>query len=143
MEEQLQAEYRPLEEVLRNSDIISLHLPLLPETKRLIGEKELSLMKKTAVLINVSRGGIVEEGALYQALQSKIIAGAGIDVWEKEPAETNNPLFSLDNVIATPHIGAGTRDTLNRVLLTAFQNIERVEQGHEPSHLILDVTSKV
>jgi lactate dehydrogenase-like 2-hydroxyacid dehydrogenase len=143
MEEQLQAEYMSLEDVLRKSDIISLHIPLLPETKRLIGEKELSLMKKTAVLINVSRGGIVEEGALYQALQSKIIAGAGIDVWEKEPAESDNPLFSLDNVIASPHIGAGTRDTLNRVLRTAFQNIERVNEGHEPDYLVLELANKV
>ncbi|MDM5340444.1 2-hydroxyacid dehydrogenase [Fictibacillus enclensis] len=138
IEEELQAEYWPLERVLSGSDIISLHLPLLTETKGLIGKKQLSMMKENAVLINVSRGGIVDEGELYQALHSNTIAGAGIDVWEKEPVGMDNPLFTLKNVIATPHIGAGTRDTLNRVLSTAFQNATRVEQGYQPNHLVLD-----
>ncbi|MBM7691701.1 D-3-phosphoglycerate dehydrogenase [Peribacillus deserti] len=143
VEEQLQANYVSLEELLRQSDIVSLHLPLLPETKGLLGEKELSTMKENAVLINVSRGGIVDEHALYQALKSEKIAGAGIDVWENEPTNRDNPLLTLDNVIASPHIGAGTRDTLNRVLRTAFQNIERAEAGNVPNHLVLDVKSKV
>ncbi|MFC0272084.1 2-hydroxyacid dehydrogenase [Metabacillus herbersteinensis] len=143
VEEQLQANYVPLEELLRKSNIVSLHLPLLPETKGLLGEKELSIMKQNAVLINVSRGGIVKEDALYQALKSDQIAGAGIDVWESEPTESDNPLLSLENVIASPHIGAGTRDTLNRVLRTAFQNIKSVNEGEVPSHLVLDVKVNV
>lgn len=138
-EEALDAKFLPLEEVLTQSDVISLHIPLLPETKGLIGTEELKLMKQHAILVNVARGGIVQEDALYQALKERKIAGAGIDVWEQEPPQVNNPLFDLENVIATPHIGAGTRDTLNRVLKTAFQNIERVEEGQTPEFVVNNV----
>ncbi|WP_051353195.1 2-hydroxyacid dehydrogenase [Thalassobacillus devorans] len=138
-EKELEAKYLPLEEVLAQADIISLHIPLLPETKGLIGSKELTVMKQNAILINVARGGIVKEDALYQALKEGSIAGAGIDVWEQEPPKTNIPLFNLDNVIATPHIGAGTRDTLNRVLKTAFLNIQRLDQGKSPEFVVNNV----
>ncbi|WP_246945178.1 2-hydroxyacid dehydrogenase [Bacillus pinisoli] len=135
-EDALEATYLSLEEVLQQSDVISLHLPLLPDTKGLIGQKELSMMKGNAVLINVSRGGIVKEDALYQALTEGVIAGAGIDVWETEPTDPTNPLLTLENVIASPHIGAGTRDTLNRVLKIAFDNIVRVDNGDNPQYVV-------
>ncbi|MFD2924895.1 2-hydroxyacid dehydrogenase [Halobacillus naozhouensis] len=135
-ERELDAAYLPLEEVLKTSDIISLHIPFVPETKRLIGARELQLMKSNTVLINVSRGGIVDEKALAEALNNEVIAGAGIDVWETEPPELAHPLLKLENVIATPHIGAGTRDTLNRVLRMAFENIKRVDEGNAPNFVV-------
>lgn len=135
-EEEIGAEYMSLEEVLVNSDLISLHIPLFEETKGLIGEKELNLMKESAILINVSRGGVVQESALFNALKDGTIAGAGIDVWEREPVSPDNPLLSLENVIASPHIGAGTRDTLDRVLRTAFHNIQKVEEGFKPDYVV-------
>jgi glyoxylate reductase len=136
IEQQLGAVYLPFREVLKRADILTLHVPLLPETKGLIGINELRLMKPNAVLINVARGGIVKETDLYQALKEGIIAGAGIDVWESEPTDPHNPLLTLDNVIASPHIGAGTRDTLDKVLRLAFQNIRMVEEGHRPQFVV-------
>lgn len=139
IERELDAAYLPLEEVLKSSDIVSLHIPYLPETKGLIGARELQMMKPNAVLINVSRGGIVEEKALSEALTNEVIAGAGVDVWESEPVDRDNPLLKLENVIASPHIGAGTRDTLKRVLKMAFNNIEKVESGKGPDYVVNDV----
>ncbi|NEU31813.1 3-phosphoglycerate dehydrogenase [bacterium LRH843] len=138
-EQKYGVKYASLEEVIRKSDIISLHVPLLPETKGLIGEKELNMMKRDAIIINVARGGVIDENALYHALKSDTIAGAGIDVWKNEPAETDHPLFTLENVIASPHIAAGTRDTLIRVLQGAFENIKRVDLGDPPRNIINEV----
>lgn len=135
-EEKLGAVYLPLDELLATADIISIHVPLLPATRHLIGREQLARMKPSAVLINVSRGHIVDELALYEALQSKQIAGAGIDVWAAEPVKPDNPLLTLDNVLATPHIGAGTRDTLDRVLSIAFANIISVAEGKPPEHQV-------
>ncbi|MCM3712578.1 NAD(P)-binding domain-containing protein [Alkalihalobacillus oceani] len=135
-EEALGAVYVAKEELLRQADIISLHLPLLPETRHFLDKAEFELMKHTAVLINVSRGGTVNEEALAAALQAGQISGAGIDVWSSEPPERNHPLFALDQVIATPHIGAGTKDTLKRVLEIAFSNIEKIEAGNQASNLV-------
>ncbi|WP_408007982.1 2-hydroxyacid dehydrogenase [Pseudalkalibacillus sp. A8] len=140
-EQQLGATYASVEEVLKQSDIISLHIPFLPETKGLIGETELKMMKDNAVLINVARGGIVQEDALYAALVERRIAGAALDVWENEPINPENPLLALENLIASPHIGAGTRDTLNRVLHMAFQNIKRVDEG-EPPQFVMNTIKK-
>lgn len=136
IEQEFDATYMELDDVLRNSDIVSLHLPLLHDTRDLIGKRELSLMKSTAVLVNVARGGIIDEAALYQALLKGELAGAGIDTFAAEPVAMDNPLLSLDNVIATPHIGAGTRDTLNNVLEIAFSNFYRVDQGEIPQHIV-------
>ncbi len=138
-ERDLGATYVSLEEIITQSDIISLHVPLLPETRQLLGEKQFKMMKESAILINVARGGVVNEVALFDALKSKQIAGAGIDVWEREPTNPQNPLFSLENVIATPHIAAGTRDTFSRVVKKAFANIERVEQGKLPIDIVNNV----
>ncbi|MDI3533979.1 MAG: hypothetical protein PWQ82_344 [Thermosediminibacterales bacterium] len=135
-ENSLDAKYMELDEVLKNADIVSLHVPLLPETEGLIGKRELSLMKPTAILINVSRGKIVDENALAEALANNVIAGAGIDAWSSEPVERDNPLLAFDNVVATPHIGAGTKDALNRVLSMAFQNIALVEKGKTPMYVV-------
>jgi phosphoglycerate dehydrogenase-like enzyme len=121
--------YTSLEELLRQSDIVSLHVPLTPETRGLIGEKTLAVMKPTAVLINTSRGGVVDEPALIAALQNGRIAAAGLDVFAKEPPDRDNPLLQMDNVVVTPHNGGGTVDTMKRIIGHAFGNILKVERG--------------
>jgi len=105
--ESLDAEKASLDEVLTLSDFVSLHLPLMNNTKNLIDIKKIKLMKKSSYLINAARGGLINENDLYKALQKKIIAGAALDVFEKEPL-VNSPLHSLDNIILTPHLGAST-----------------------------------
>jgi D-3-phosphoglycerate dehydrogenase len=105
--EQTGGEYVDLDTLLRESDYITLHVPLLPSTKQMIGKREFELMKPTAVLINTSRGKIVDEKALIEALQNGRIAGACLDVYETEPL-VDSPLFKLPNVVLTPHIGAST-----------------------------------
>ncbi|MBC7332373.1 MAG: phosphoglycerate dehydrogenase [Synergistetes bacterium] len=111
------------ETCLRESDVLSLHVPLTEETKKLIGKEELRKMKKTAILINTSRGEVIDEEALYEALKEGWIAGAGLDVLSKEPPEPNNPLLSLPNVVITSHVGAYTYESMNRVSMLAAQNV--------------------
>lgn len=118
-----------MEELLRDSDIVSLHVPLTPETRGLIGAKALAMMKPSAVLINTSRGGVVDEPALIGALQKGVIASAGLDVFAQEPPDRGNPLLSMENVVTTPHNGGGTVDTMKRIVHHAFGNILRVERG--------------
>ncbi|MGP1411056.1 MAG: hydroxyacid dehydrogenase [Peptoanaerobacter stomatis] len=100
----------PLDEVLKVADIVSIHTPLTPETKHMIGKEQLSLMKDGSFLFNLGRGGIVDEEALYDALTSGKLAGAGFDVMEQEPPAKDNKLFKLDNFSITCHIGAGTKE---------------------------------
>jgi phosphoglycerate dehydrogenase-like enzyme len=121
--------FSSMEGLLREADIVSLHVPLLPETRGLIGTKEFALMKSSAVLINTARGGIVDEPALIEALRRKTIAGAGLDVFAKEPPDRDNPLLHMDNVMVTPHNGGGTVDTMKRIIGHGFDNILRVERG--------------
>jgi len=121
--------YTPLDNLFRQSDIVSLHVPLTPETRGLIGAKTLGMMKPTAVLINTSRGGVVDEPALIEALQKGTIAAAGLDVFAKEPPDRDNPLLQMDNVVLIPHNGGGTVDTMKRIVGHAFGNILRVERG--------------
>ena len=124
--ESLQSEYgvefTVLEEIYEQADIITLHLPLTTETKYLIGKQELKKMKPRAILINTARGGLVDEDALYQALKNNVIFGAGIDVFEDEPA-INNKLFELDNVIVSPHYGASTYEAIDNMSLMAVKNL--------------------
>ena len=135
VEAALNVKFVPLEELLRASDIVSVHVPLLPATANLINAKNLSLMKENAVLINVSRGNVVNEADLYQALTEKQIAGAAIDVWASEPIKADNPLLTLDNVIATPHIAGGTLDAARNVYRGSFKNICACLLG-EPFHAL-------
>lgn len=122
--------------ILRESDFILLSVPLSSETRKMIGKKELSMMKKSAYLINVSRGGVVDEQALIQALKEKKIAGAGLDVFEIEPLNPDNPFLKLDNVILTPHIGGLTRESCKRRALFLAKNIKRVLCGEIPNNIV-------
>jgi D-3-phosphoglycerate dehydrogenase len=106
-----------LEELLRRADVVSLHVPLTDATAGLLGDRELALMKPTAVIINAARGGVVSEAALVRALQAKQIGGAALDVFEQEPLPADHPLRSLDNVILTPHLGASTAEAQQNVAL--------------------------
>ena len=124
-----------LEELLRTSDIVTIHVPLTEKTRNLIGEKELKLMKSGAVLINTARGGIVNENALYKALREGWIAGAAIDVYEKEPPSKDNPLFKLDNIIVTPHIAFFTKEAVRRMDMMIAQDVVSVLQGKKPKNI--------
>lgn len=118
-----------LEVLLREADIVSLHLPLTPETQRMIDANALASMKKGAILINTARGGLVDESALVSALCSGQLGGAGLDVFEREPVDPDNPLLGLPNVVVAPHQAWLTPETLDRSLAAAFENIRRLRAG--------------
>jgi len=126
------AELVPLEELLRRSDVVSLSVPLTAETMEMIGERELGLMKETAILINVSRGPIVDEAALCRALKQRKIAGAGLDVLTEEPPAEGNPLLVLDNVVLTPHCSAHTRESIEKVAFACVDTVLAVFEGRLP-----------
>jgi D-3-phosphoglycerate dehydrogenase len=131
----LGVEIMPFDEVMARADLISVHAPHTPDTHHMINAKALALMKPLAVLINTSRGGLVDETALFQALQSGQIAGAALDVWESEPVSPDNPLLSLDNVLATTHAAADTVEAYRTVGLVTAQAIIDVFTGSEPKNL--------
>lgn len=122
--------YTDLETVLKNSDYISLHCPLTPQTHHIIDSKALSMMKPSAFLINTSRGALVDEPALIQALQNGTIAGAGLDVQETEPPVADNPLYTLPNVILTPHMGWKGLETRQRLVSILESNIKGFLNGN-------------
>jgi len=121
-----------LEELLKKSDFVSLHIPHTKESHYLLNEKTLSLMKPGAYLINCARGGVVDENALYNALKEGKIAGAAVDVFETEPANKDNKLLSLDNVVFSPHIGASTKEAQIRAGTITAEQILKVLNGEEP-----------
>jgi len=125
-----------LEELLKESDIVTVHAPLLDENYGLIGERELSLMKPTAILVNTSRGPVLDEKAVTAALKEGRIRGAGLDVFEQEPINMDNPLLSLENVVLAPHAAGGTYDSWPRRAKFAFENLQRVMEGKEPLSLV-------
>lgn len=118
-----------LENVLKNSDIITIHTPLSSETENMISEKEFRIMKKEAILINAARGGIVNEKDLYKALKNKEIRGAAIDVMVEEPPKSGSPLFDLDNIIITPHVAWASRAACQRVIDGVAENIRKFKKG--------------
>lgn len=121
--------YTDLETVLKNSDYVSLHCPLTPQTKHMINKDTLALMKPTAFLINTSRGALVDEPALIEALENHQIAGAGLDVQETEPPKADNPLYTLDNVILTPHMGWKGLETRQRLVSILAGNVKGFLEG--------------
>jgi len=130
-ERELNASHVDLATLLRESDFVTLHTPLLPETRHLINTESLRAMKKTAYLVNASRGPVVDEGALVQALQEGWIAGAGLDVFENEP-DLNPGLIGLPNVVLAPHIGSASNDTRVKMSTLAVENCLAVLEGKLP-----------
>lgn len=124
-----------LDTLLAQSDIVTLHVPLTPSTENMIGAKELAKMKRSAILINTARGKLVDEEALIKALKEKLISGAGIDVFQKEPLPVDNPLTELENVILTPHIGFVTQEALEKSISVCIANIEKFIDG-EPRNVV-------
>lgn len=122
----------PLEELLALSDVVSLHVPLTSETRQFIGAREFALMKPGAIFLNTSRGSVVDEDALVAALQSGHLAGAGLDVFAKEPA-VHPALPRMPNVLLSPHIGGGTRESRRAARKLCAENVALVLQGHEPT----------
>lgn len=127
-ERHLAAEYRSLEDLLKTADVVSLHVPGGDSTRHLLGPEQLMLMKREAILINVSRGTVVDEAALAEALCSGRVAAAGLDVYEYEPL-VNERLAALPNVVLTPHIGCSTWDTRYAMTTKAVENIYEVLAG--------------
>ncbi len=134
VEDALGIERRSLDELLKSSDFVSIHVPLNNSTRHLIGERELALMRRTAVLVNTSRGPVVDEGALYRALKDGRIFGAGLDVFETEPIGFDNPLLELDNVVLLPHIGSASIATRTKMAVMAARNLARVLSGQMPQN---------
>jgi phosphoglycerate dehydrogenase-like enzyme len=130
-----------LDELLRTSDVVTLHVPLNDVTRRMISTRELGLMKPSAILINTCRGPVVDEDALHQALTAGTIAGAGLDVMMEEPPRKNHPLFSLPNVTLTPHSAGPTWDNWTKAYRNGFDNIQRVEAGRAPFWVVPELRS--
>jgi glyoxylate reductase len=135
IEQQLGARYVPLETLLRESDFVSLHCPLRPDTRHLIAAPQLALMKRTAILVNTTRGPVVDEAALAEALRDRRILAAGLDVFEKEP-EIHPTLVGLDNVVLAPHSGSGSRQTRLRMVEVAARNLLAALRGETPPNLL-------
>ena len=129
VETALKVEYQPLDELLARSDIVSLHLPLTAATAKLIDATTIARMKNGAVLINTARGGLVDEAALYDALKSGKLRGAGLDAFDPEPPRADHPLLSLEQVVATPHAGGGVFDNVEPVARHVFGNLQRFLRG--------------
>lgn len=135
LEYELEAKKVDLERLLRESDFVSIHVPLSDETRHLIDERALSLMKPTAYLVNTSRGPVVDEAALVRALKERRIAGAGLDVYENEP-ELAPGLAECDNVVLAPHIGSATLETRSKMAKMAASNLIAVLRGERPQHIV-------
>ena len=135
LEEKIGARRVSLEELLKKSDFVSIHVNLTPETRHLIGAGELALMKRSAYLINTSRGPIIDEAALAQALKEKRLAGAALDVYEEEP-KVHPELMQLDNVVLAPHIASATIESRGKMALMAAENLVAVLRGQRPKNCV-------
>jgi lactate dehydrogenase-like 2-hydroxyacid dehydrogenase len=135
IERELELEFVSKEQLLRQADFVSLHVPLLDSTRKLIGEPELRLMKKTAILLNTARGPVVDEAAVAKALAEHWIAGAGLDVFEREP-EVLPELLKVDNLTVAPHIASASVDTRREMSLLAARNAVEALEGRRPPTLL-------
>ena len=142
-EDALGVRFALFKEILRTSDVVTLHVPLNDVTRKMMSTAEFALMKPTAILINTCRGPVVDEDALYQALKSKTIAAAGLDVMVEEPPAQNHPLFSLPNVTITPHSAGPTWDNWTKAYRNGFDNIQRVEAGRSPLWVVPELRSLI
>ncbi len=136
LEKELGIEYVSLDKLLEESDYVSLHTPLTPQTYHLIGEEQLKKMKKTAFLINTARGKVVDQKALYKALKEGWIAGAGLDVFEQEPISPDDPLLELDNVVLAPHAASASYETRSRMAEMVADNLIAFLKGEVPPNLV-------
>ncbi|UVL75363.1 2-hydroxyacid dehydrogenase [Pseudomonas protegens] len=136
VEQRFNAQYRSLEQLLEEADFICLTLPLTERTQGLIGAREFALMRPESIFINISRGKVVDEAALIEALQQRRIRGAGLDVFEREPLEHDSPLLQLPNVVATPHIGSATHETREAMARCAVDNLLAALAGQRPPNLV-------
>ncbi|MEM0211380.1 MAG: glyoxylate reductase [Candidatus Methanomethylicia archaeon] len=143
IEEKLGIEYKGLDEVLKESDVISIHTPLTKDTYHMINEERLKLMKKNAIIINTARGSIIDTNALVKALREGWIAGAGIEVFEEEPLPPNHPLTSFKNVILTPHIGSATYEARHAMAEKVMENLIAFINGEIPPNLVNKEVIKV
>ena len=132
LERRFDAEYRDLDALLAESDYVCVATPHTPETERMIGAEQIALMKETAYIVNIARGGIIDEDAMIDALAERRIAGAGLDVFTYEPLQEDSPLCYLDNVILTPHIGGGTGTNRGLELSEGLQEMTRILSGENP-----------
>jgi phosphoglycerate dehydrogenase-like enzyme len=126
----------PIEELLKISDFVTVTLPLTDETRGMIGEQELKMMKRDAYLINIARGEIIQEKALIKALKDRWIAGAALDVFEKEPLPKDHPFYKMSNVLITPHISGTNPEYMNRVVEIFMENLERYLEGKPLKNII-------
>jgi phosphogluconate 2-dehydrogenase len=132
LEAELGARHCELDELLRESDFVCAIVPLTPQTRQLIGAREFGLMKESAIFINISRGQVVDESALIEALKSGQIRAAGLDVFEQEPLPADSPLPKMANVVALPHIGSATHETRTAMAQRAVDNIMLALDGKRP-----------
>jgi len=143
MEKELGAKSVDLDTLFRESDFVSIHVPLIKETYHLVNAEKLKLMRKTAYLINNSRGPVVDEKALYQALKERRLAGAGLDVFEQEPTPVDNPLLKLENVVVAPHISSASYETRSRMAEMVAENLVAFFEGKKPPNLVNPEVMKV
>ncbi|MEM2020618.1 MAG: glyoxylate reductase [Zestosphaera sp.] len=142
-ENELRIQFKEFKDLLRESDVVTLHVPLTPETRYLIGEDGLRLMKKSAILINTSRGGVVDTQALIKALSEGWIAGAGLDVFEEEPLPPNHPLTAFKNVVLAPHAASATYDARHGMAEVVAENLLTFYEGRTPPTLVNREVSEV
>lgn len=135
-EERYGAEYREMEELLRESDFVVVMTPLTKHTEKMIGAAQFALMKRSAIFINASRGAVVDEAALIEALRSGTIRAAGLDVFETEPVQSDNPLLALPNTVLLPHIGSATAQTRDDMAMLAARNVVAGVKGRIPPNVV-------
>ncbi len=136
IQRQMPVEYLSLEELLDSCDFVCIHVPLTEDTRHLLAAEQLQQMKKGSVLVNTSRGGVIEETALVQALREGPLAAAGLDVFDEEPLPTSHPLVRLDNVVLAPHLGSATVRTREAMARLAAENAAAVLRADQPRHIV-------
>lgn len=136
LEKKYAAKYVDMDTLLKESDVVSLNCPLTPQTEGLISERELTMMKPSAIIVNESRGKVIDHDALVMALKEGEIWGAGLDCWWSEPIPKNDPLLQMDNVVTTSHIGGAAYESVIRVFAPAFENVQRVSRGETPLNIV-------
>ncbi len=142
-EKELGVTYRSLDELITESDVITIHTPLTPQTENMISADRIAMMKPNAVIINTSRGAIVDEAALAQALEEGRIQGAGLDVFSKEPISPKNPILDAPNTILTPHIAGATNESRMRIINLTIDNVVSILKGKEPVNIVNGVKPRI